>query len=121
HLLSASGTGGKAEAVRRGLLEARAQGAEIAGYLDADLATPASEMVRLIDAVEQGALAALGSRADIPRPIFRGLPGAVFARLAAAVLGLPIRDTQCGAKAFLGGEALDAAIARPFSGRWAFD
>jgi dolichyl-phosphate beta-glucosyltransferase len=36
-------------------------------------------------------------------------------------LGLPVYDTQCGAKLFHRGDALTAALAAPFSSRWAFD
>ena len=121
HFLTASGAGGKAEAVRFGLRHAREQGVEIAGFLDADLAAPAAEMARVLEAVEQGAQAALGSRMKIARPLLRAVPGRIFARLASSVLGLPLHDTQCGAKAFLGTSALDRALATPFSGPWAFD
>ena len=42
---------GKGEAVRRGMSHAIVGGAELVAYLDADFATPASEMQRLIDAI----------------------------------------------------------------------
>ncbi len=45
----------------------------------------------------------------------------VFAAAASVILGLPVYDTQCGAKAFRRTKALEAALGRPFSARWAFD
>ncbi|MCB9727025.1 MAG: glycosyltransferase [Deltaproteobacteria bacterium] len=119
--------GGKAEAVRHGMLRALAGGAEVTGYLDADFATPASEMLRLLDALMRaGAQVAMGARiarlgADIQRSPGRHYLGRVFATAASMVLGLRVYDTQCGAKLFRAGEPLRQALSTPFSSRWIFD
>ncbi|HEX4382668.1 MAG TPA: glycosyltransferase [Myxococcales bacterium] len=116
---------GKAEAVRRGLLAALESGADIVGYLDADLATPASEMVRLTRHIGEHQ-AALGSRVallgrHIERKASRHYLGRVFATLASIILDLRVYDTQCGAKAFAASPLLASVLAEPFSARWAFD
>jgi dolichyl-phosphate beta-glucosyltransferase len=118
---------GKGEAVRQGMLSALAEGAETVGYFDADLATPPSEMLRLIALLEDGptqvALAArvglLGTRID--RRASRHYLGRVFATFASLVLHLRVYDTQCGAKVFRRSELLAAALSEPFTARWAFD
>ncbi len=119
---------GKAEAVRLGLLEALRGGAEIVGYLDADLSTPPREFARLVAALaeDEHLGAALGARVallgrDVQRRAHRHYLGRVFATLASLALALPVYDTQCGAKAFRAGPALRAALADPFSATWAFD
>jgi glycosyltransferase involved in cell wall biosynthesis len=119
---------GKSEAVRQGMLRAVADGAEITGYLDADLATPADEMLRLLDLLvaTAGIDTVLGSRVlllgrDIRRRASRHYLGRVFATAASAVLGAPIYDTQCGAKLFRVTPALREALSEPFHSRWAFD
>jgi len=118
---------GKAEAVRRGLLHVIGQGASIAGYLDADLATPPPEMLRLLKIVgENDAEVALGSRVAllgrrIERKASRHYLGRVFATLASILLDLRVYDTQCGAKAFLVTPLLRAVLEEPFHARWAFD
>ena len=118
---------GKAEAVRQGLLSALSEGAETVGYFDADLATPPSEMLRLLSLLEAGpaqvALAArvglLGTRID--RRASRHYLGRVFATFASLMLDLRVYDTQCGAKAFRRSELLATTLSRPFAARWAFD
>lgn len=118
---------GKGEAVRRGMAAALGGGADVTGYFDADLATPPAEMVRLvhtllelpIDVALGARVALLGRR--IVRSAHRHYLGRVFATAASLVLGLPVYDTQCGAKAFRHTPSLKAALGQPFSARWAFD
>lgn len=119
--------GGKAEAVRRGMLRAIDGGAEILGYLDADMATPPQEMLRLLRNLEdQDKLVVLGARVRllghaILRTGFRHYLGRLFATVASLALGLPVYDTQCGAKIFRNVPALRRSIEQPFGSRWAFD
>lgn len=125
HAISLSTKGGKAEAVRLGMLRALEEGAAATGYLDADLATPAEEMVAIVEALASSEVA-IGSRiprlgAQIDRTPLRNFLGRGFATLASATLGLPVHDTQCGAKAFRAGKALSQALAEKFHARWAFD
>jgi glycosyltransferase involved in cell wall biosynthesis len=119
---------GKGEAVRRGLLDVVARGADVVGYCDADLATPPAEMARLVDVLRaDGSLhVVLGSRVamlgtHIGRSATRHYTGRVFATAASLALGMVVYDTQCGAKVLRTGPALEAALAVPFGTRWAFD
>jgi dolichyl-phosphate beta-glucosyltransferase len=118
---------GKAEAVRQGMLDALSSAADIIGYVDADLATPPSELRRLAALARSGDYDVLmGSRIQllghaIERNPMRHYIGRVFATCASLTLGLPVYDTQCGAKLFRRTEALIAALAQPFISRWAFD
>jgi glycosyltransferase involved in cell wall biosynthesis len=119
---------GKGEAVRRGLQRAVERGAGIAGYLDADLATPEGEMLRLLRTLANrphhdvvlGARVGLLGR-SITRRAWRHYVGRVYATAAAAVLHCRVYDTQCGAKAFRVTPAFAHAIGAPFGSRWAFD
>ncbi|MGA9586340.1 MAG: glycosyltransferase [Terracidiphilus sp.] len=120
---------GKAEAVRCGLLRAiSVNGAGFAGYWDADLATPLSELPRLFDillskpAVEM----LLGSRVNmlgrrIQRRSTRHYFGRIFATFTSSVLDIPVYDTQCGAKLLRLTPAVKEALATPFQSRWVFD
>jgi glycosyltransferase involved in cell wall biosynthesis len=126
-LLALEENGGKAEAVRRGLLRAIEDGASRVGFLDADLATPGSEMLRLLATLdESGAQAVLAARVallgtTIERKAWRHYLGRIFATAASLILDLRVYDTQCGAKAFRSSDRLASALARPFNARWAFD
>ncbi|MGE0784306.1 MAG: dolichyl-phosphate beta-glucosyltransferase [Sandaracinaceae bacterium] len=119
---------GKGEAVRAGLNAAIADGAAIVGFWDADLATPLSELPRMLTILEENASlrALLGSRVkllgrQVDREPMRHLLGRGFATLIALTLELPVYDTQCGSKLFVVDESLTAALAEPFTARWMFD
>jgi dolichyl-phosphate beta-glucosyltransferase len=126
-VLSLIPNGGKAEAVRKGMLAALAAGAPVVGYLDADLSTPPGELPRLLEALARpGVEVALGARVallgtDIHRSPVRHYLGRVFASIASGVLRARIYDTQCGAKLFRASPALSVALGEPFLSRWAFD
>jgi dolichyl-phosphate beta-glucosyltransferase len=120
--------GGKAEAVRAGLAAALDGGATVVGYFDADLATPVDELLRLLDVVHGDASrdVVLASRVGllghaIERRLTRHYLGRLYATAASLTLGVPVYDTQCGAKVFRDTPALRAALTTPFPDRWAFD
>jgi len=125
--LSLTPNGGKAEAVRRGLRDALAAGAEIVGYLDADLSTPPAEVDDLLTGLARpGVQVAIGARVgmlgyDIDRSAVRHYLGRVFATAASIILRARVYDTQCGAKLFRAGPALSEALSTAFLSRWAFD
>jgi len=118
---------GKAEAVRTGVLLAAAKGYPIAGYWDADHATPLRLAPRLIAAMEDvGAQMALGSRVRllgkrIQRSFVRHYLGRVFATAVSLILDMGVYDTQCGAKIFILSDVILSAFAKPFAARWVFD
>jgi dolichyl-phosphate beta-glucosyltransferase len=119
---------GKAEAVRRGVLEALAGEPDAVGFWDADLATPLSELPRFVEALESTPAVELvfGARVQlmgrvIERQLWRHYFGRVFATAASVALGLPVYDTQCGAKLFRATPLLAEVFAKPFVARWVFD
>jgi dolichyl-phosphate beta-glucosyltransferase len=119
---------GKAEAVRQGMVQVLASGAEFAGYWDADLATPLDEIPRFVAALEAnpgyeicfGSRVRLLGRAIARRPL-RHYLGRLFATVASQVLRLPVYDTQCGAKLFRVNADARAVFAEPFCVNWTFD
>jgi glycosyltransferase involved in cell wall biosynthesis len=92
---------GKGAAVRAGVAHAR--GRSIV-FMDADLATDLNDLPALVDALETADIA-IGSRV-LPGSTVDGASasrarmGRTFNRMARAVTGLKLRDTQCGFKAF---------------------
>jgi glycosyltransferase involved in cell wall biosynthesis len=126
-VLSLPRNSGKAETVRQGLRAALKQGARVVGFVDADLSTPVDEILRLLEMFDRtDAKVLLGSRVrllgtSIQRSARRHYLGRVFATVASLTLGLPVYDTQCGAKLFRRHPTLEWALSRPFTSRWSFD
>ena len=119
---------GKAEAVRTGVLAAYAMSPRFIGYWDADLATPLEEIPRFIAVLEERPKVEIvfGSRVkllgrSIERRAVRHIMGRVFATVASLTLGLPVYDTQCGAKLFRATPAMGRLFAEPWITGWIFD
>lgn len=120
---------GKAEAVRRGFVEALgAPQAEQVGFWDADLATPLAVIDRFTAVLDERPEVemVLGSRiqrlgSDIARRARRHYTGRVAATMVSLILGLRVYDTQCGAKLFRVTPELRQIFAEPFISRWLFD
>jgi glycosyltransferase involved in cell wall biosynthesis len=119
---------GKAEAVRRGILQGLPASPRLFGYWDADLATPLDAVPEFlavfrrrpeVDVVLGARVQLLGR--SITRRAVRHYSGRVFATGASLVLRLPVYDTQCGAKIFRTCDNTRAAFLTPFRTRWVFD
>ena len=119
---------GKAEAVRRGMLEAFSKNADLVGFWDADLATPLDQIADFIQVFETrpeiemvfAARVRLLGR-SISRNPKRHYVGRVGATLISSSLGLAVYDTQCGAKMFRSNDSIRALFAERFLSRWIFD
>ncbi|MFN3639089.1 MAG: dolichyl-phosphate beta-glucosyltransferase [Chloroherpetonaceae bacterium] len=94
---------GKGAAVKHGVMQAKGK---IILFMDADLSTPLTEIAKVVEALEQGADVAIGSRgqpdSNIVRhqPFYRETMGKIFNRIVRMLVIDGIRDTQCGFKAF---------------------
>ncbi len=104
--------GGKAAAVRAGMLAATCE--QIA-FSDADLATPLSYLTELRAALAAGCDVAIGSREGagarrIGEPHYRHLMGRVFNGLVRLLLVPGVHDTQCGFKLFRAEVARDLLL-----------
>ena len=115
---------GKGAAVRMGMLNAC--GAYVL-FMDADGATPLSEIPKLISAVEKGHDVALGSRAlrDSDETVveikwYRSLIGRTFNFFVSVFAVKGIVDTQCGFKMFRNQVVRDVFLRQKLKG-FAFD
>jgi dolichyl-phosphate beta-glucosyltransferase len=119
---------GKAEAVRAGIKHALSRSScNLVGYWDADLSTPLDEIPRFMEVLQElpAVQFVCGSRirrmgAVIKRFWYRHYVGRIFATAASGVLGIPIYDTQCGAK-MIKAELARKVFDEPFLSKWLFD
>ncbi len=119
---------GKAEAVRRGTIEAMMAEPEFVGYWDADLATPLEAIPAFVAVLQRCPKISLVMGVRLPllghdirrRPLRRWL-GRMFSRVTAVVVGLRTQDTQCGAKLFRATPEVQTMFSQPFGSRWIFD
>ncbi len=119
---------GKAEAVRQGMHHAFSDTPALVGFWDADHATPLQEVDRFARRLqaEPELRLVMGSRVrvlgtPVDRHPTRHYIGRIAATGASALLGLPVYDTQCGAKLFRNDAMVRGLFAAPFHTRWAFD
>lgn len=103
-LLENPGNRGKGYSVQNGMLRAKG---EIALFYDADLATPTSEIVKVVEPIAENRYdVVFGSRAldrsliGIRQSSIREAVGRVGNLIQFALTGLTFKDTQCGFKAF---------------------
>jgi dolichyl-phosphate beta-glucosyltransferase len=103
-LIENPGNRGKGYSVRNGMLKA---GGEIALFFDADLATPTSEIAKVVGPIAEDRYdVVFGSRAldrsliGTHQSFFRETVGRAGNLIQFAFTGLRFRDTQCGFKAF---------------------
>jgi glycosyltransferase involved in cell wall biosynthesis len=121
--------GGKAEAVRQGMLHVynNFATASLLGFLDADLATKPEEWLEMARYKEKfpqyGAI--VGSRimrlgANINRDDSRSIFSTIIKKFIRIILKTPFQDTQCGAKIFQKG-LVPFLFSQPFMTPWLFD
>jgi len=103
-LIENPGNCGKGYSVRNGVLQATG---EIVLFFDADLATPTSEIIKVVEPIAQNSYdVVFGSRAIDPSLIgthqspVREAIGRAGNLIQFAFTGLKFKDTQCGFKAF---------------------
>jgi dolichyl-phosphate beta-glucosyltransferase len=118
---------GKAEVIRQGMHMLCGQTKyQYIGFIDADFSAPLTELLPLIEKIEQRKLLMIaGSRVkllgrDINRSMFRHYFGRIFATYYSSILQLPNYDTQCGLKIFET-EFASKLFAEQFASNWFFD
>jgi dolichyl-phosphate beta-glucosyltransferase len=115
---------GKGSAVRMGVLNAKGR---FVLFMDADGATPLTEIPKLLDEIGKGYDVAIGSRVvqhpgevHIKTPFHRRLIGRIFAFFVNLFAVEGIGDTQCGFKMFRREAAMEIFSRQRLSG-FAFD
>ena len=119
--------GGKAEAVRQGILHlSKDEQLDYLGYLDADLSTDFRDFDDLVQTLENSRFKIVsGSRisrmgADITKESARNIISKTINLIIQKILGMPFKDTQCGAK-IMHREIAQTVFDKKFITRWLFD
>ena len=119
--------GGKAAAVRRGTRKLYLkQDIDYIGFMDADLSTDFRDFMKLVETMNKNKNLSLvyGSRSgqdnQIERNPLRAFCSKIIKSMVSLILGLPIEDTQCGAKVFRR-NIVPVAYKEAFLSRWLFD
>lgn len=119
--------GGKAEAVRRGMLYmSRFDDLDYIGFLDADLSTDLKDFDSLVSTIESTDFKIVsGSRisrmgANITKESARKIISQSINYIIRKILGMDFKDTQCGAK-IMDKEIIKIAFNKPFITKWLFD
>jgi len=119
--------GGKAEAVRSGMnYMMENHKIETIGFIDADLATGFKDYKILVNTlIDKDQKMVFGSRkmeseGDIDRSLFRKLASTLIGVMIKIIIGLPVKDSQCGAKVFQVPTA-KYVFRKSFMSRWLFD
>lgn len=119
--------GGKAEAVRQGILHlVKDEQFDYIGFLDADLSTDFRDFDDLIKTIENSDFKIVsGSRiarmgADITKESARKIISTSINLIIQTILGMPFKDTQCGAKV-MDREIASRMFNKKFVTKWLFD
>jgi len=118
---------GKAEAIRIAFQEVlNKYKCDFIGYFDADLSTPLEEIPHLMQPFKiKDYFFIFASRVkmvgrEIKMKAYRHYLGRVFATVVIQILGMPVYDTQCGAKIF-NVKMIDGIFEERFISKWFFD
>lgn len=119
--------GGKAEAVRLGMLHlAKQQQFDYIGFLDADLSTNFEDFDTLVDTIKDSNFKIVsGSRitrmgADIEKESARAIISKTINFIIRKTLGMDFQDTQCGAK-IMTKDVIEDTFQTKFITKWLFD
>lgn len=119
--------GGKAEAVRQGMQHLiKDQQFDYVGFLDADLSTDFRDFDDLVNTIENSDFKIVsGSRmarmgADITKESARKVISKTINLIIQTILGMPFKDTQCGAKV-MDRDIASRMFKEKFITKWLFD
>ncbi|MFK8060118.1 MAG: response regulator [Polaribacter sp.] len=119
--------GGKAEAVRQGMLYmAKQEDLDYIGFLDADLSTDLADFDDLVSTIENSDYKIIsGSRitrmgANITKESARKIISLTINFIIRKILSMDFNDTQCGAKIFHK-DVIEISFGKKFVTQWIFD